>query len=133
MPPTHTSEGIAVRVITSGKPHQPQDLPSRSCPGGGLVVRPRHRSVAPCLTLCTTAHVTLARQPLLVVVATLQLLVGECRYSTDCSVGPPSAPGQDHELTWCMCACVHVRVRVCMCVCVRVRVRVCVHCTINEG
>ena len=107
-------------VMSSGKPHQSLDLPAWS---GGPVTRPQPR--ASCLGLCTTAHVSPT--------------VARCGTRSDYHCLPvrtdtpltawrraPSAPGQDHEMTSCVCVCVCVCVGLCVCVCVRVCVRACV-------
>ena len=89
-----------MRVMSSGKPHQSQDLQTRSC-GPGARPRPR----ASCLGPYTTAHVSLNT------VARCGTCGGcHCRrVSADTPLTawrrPPSAPGQAHTLTQ---FCTHV-------------------------
>ena len=69
---------LELGVMSSGKPHQSQDLPTWSC---GLVARPW--PCASCLGLCTTLRVPLTLWHK-VGPAVLPLPAGERRYSTDC-------------------------------------------------
>ena len=75
---TPNATHLGAAVMTSGRPHQPHNLPSRSCPRCGLVARPRPCGGASYLRLFITARVTLATRAGMA--ARLPLLESQCTY-----------------------------------------------------
>ena len=79
LPPPGGLQGAAVSVIISGKPHQPQDLPRRSCPGRG--------SGGPALTSQG---------------GTMSQTVHHCQCDSGRTAATPvTGPGQGDRQRWC--------------------------------
>ena len=89
-------------VMSSGNPHQTQDLQTRPC------VQWLGPDLLHHVSDCAPLPVWLQHSGTLWDLQWLPLLAGERRYSTGCSAWGLSAPGQDHKLVR---LCMHV----CMC------------------